>query len=137
MFTAGFRGVVLLVFMVAAVFVVAGSSRVSANVQNVYQVPYPPPPGYDPCQPSGDSNIVQCPGYLSQDPSGCVVLVVTVSSYLGLLSTQYYTLHNLPSSYTINTWVMVTGQLYQGYNYAPSGAACPGNYINVTSMTPL
>jgi len=31
--------------------------------------------------------------------------------------------------------VTVTGQLYQGLNYSPSGAACPGNYINVTTIT--
>ena len=136
MLRAAYQGIMLLVLLTAGVVLIA-ASPVSAHVQNAYQIPYPPYPpypGYDPCQPSGDSNTVQCPGYLYQDASGCILLAVTVSSYYGLLSNQYYTLHNLPSSYTINTWVTVTGQLYQGYNYAPNGAACPGNYINVTSI---
>ena len=130
---AAYREVTSLAFAIAVVFVVAGGSLVSAGVQNVYQIPYPYPPA-NACQPSGDNNIVQCSGYLYQDVSGCTMLVVTVSSPYGILSNQYYTLHNLPSSYTIGAWVTVTGQLYQGSNYAPNGAACPGNYINVTSM---
>lgn len=101
----------------------------------------PPYPGYfngnyyTTCLSIGDGSTVQCSGYIYQDPSGCVELALTVSSYYGLLSNQYYTLHNLPSSYTIGMWVTVTGELYQGYNYASNGAACPGNYINVTSIT--
>ena len=66
--------VMLLVFVIAAVVVIVGSSPVSADVQNAYQIPYqnwncypnsyycnypgyPPYPGYfngnyyDPCQP--------------------------------------------------------------------------------------
>ena len=125
----------LLILVIAAV-VVAGCSPVSADVQTAYRIPYQYP-GYPPanvCQPSDGSNTVLCSGYLYQDASGCIMLVVTVSSPYGILSNQYYTLHNLPSPYTIGAWVTVTGQLYQGSNYAPNGAACPGNYINVTSM---
>lgn len=154
---ASYRVAMPLVFVIVAVLLMAGSSSVSADIQNGYQIPYqnwncypnsyycnypgyPPYPGYfngnyyTTCQSSND-NTVQCFGYLYQDPSGCVELAITVSSAYGLLSNQYYTLHNLPSSYTIGAWATVTGQLYQGYNYAPNGAACPGNYINVTSIS--
>ncbi len=155
MLRACYRGVILLVFVIAAAVVIVGSSPVLADP---HQIPYqngncypngyycnypgyPPYPGnfngsyYTACLSIGDSNTVQCSGYLYEAPNGCIVLALTVSSPIGLLSSQYYTLHNLPSSATIGTWVTVTGQLYQGYNYAPTGAACPGNYINVTSIT--
>jgi hypothetical protein len=149
---ARYQGIMLLIFLIAAVVLIAGGP-VSAHVDDYYQIPsqycgpnpyycnYPgyPYPGYfngnyyTTCR-SGDNNTIQCSGYLYQDPSGCIELMLTVSSAYGLLANQYYTLHNLPSSYTIGAWVTVTGQLYQGYNYAPNGAACPGNYINVTSI---
>jgi len=88
------------------------------------------------CQLSGYDNTTQCAGYLYQDPVGCVEVVIPVYSPVGFLSYQYYTLHNLPASYPpIGAWVIVTGQLSQGYNVAPNGAACPGNYINVTSIS--
>jgi len=141
----------LLILATAALSLIAGP--VSAYVKDGYQIPfqycdpnsyycsYPgsPYPGYfngnyySTCL-SGDNNAIQCSGYLYQDPNGCTELALTVSSPYGLTSSQYYTLHNLPSSYTVGAWVTVTGQLYQGYNYAPNGAACPGNYINVTSI---
>ena len=128
-----YRGVILLVFAMSAIaFVAANSDLVSAEFQSDY---YQIGDYYTPCQLVGNDNTIQCSGYLYQDPSGCIELAAAVSSYSGLLSYQYYTLHNLPSSYTIGAWATVTGQLYQGYNYAPNGAACPGNYINVTSIS--
>ena len=81
-------------------------------------------------------NLTQCSGNLLQSPNGCVVLGFLVQSSIGLISTQYYTLQDLPSSYPpIGSWVIVTGQLNQGTNFSPNGAACPGNYIIVTSIT--
>jgi hypothetical protein len=98
--------------------------------------------GYYACQSTGNSNIVQCSGQLYQDSNGCIELVVPVINWVndpGSIVTaaiQYYTLHNLPSLYpAVGSWVTVTGQLYSGYNFSSSGAACPGNYINVTSIT--
>ena len=93
---------------------------------------------YTTCQ-QGPGNSIQCSGRLLQSPSGCIVLGFHVSNFANAniitTATQYYTLHNLPSSYPpIGSWVTVTGQLYSGYNFSPSGAACPGNYINVTSI---
>ena len=86
------------------------------------------------CQAS--SGQVQCVGYLYQDPNSCVELVIPVYSVYGVVSYQYYTLQNLPASYpAIGTWVSVTGQLFQGSNVSPTGAACPGNYINVSSIS--
>jgi hypothetical protein len=109
----------------------------------------PPPyysyPGYDingnfnsPCRSTGSNNTVQCSGYIGQNQNGCLVLVIPIRNpyYLESLVFQYYTLHNLPSSYpSTGTWVTVNGQLYQGYNTSSTGAACPGNYINVTSIS--
>lgn len=97
---------------------------------------------YNYCQSPGINsllynNTVQCVGYLDQDSSGCVELVIPVYSPYGMLSYQYYTLQNLPASYPpIGTWVAVTGQLQKGSNVSPNGAACPGNYITLTSITP-
>ena len=90
---------------------------------------------YTTCQPL-PGNLIQCSGNLLQNGNGCVVLGFLVSSSIRMTATQYYTLQNLPSSYPpVGSWVIVTGQLYQGPNSSPSGAACPGNYINVTSIT--
>jgi len=86
------------------------------------------------CLP-GPGNWIQCSGRLLQSPRGCIILGFIASSG-DTNATQYYTLHNLPSTYpSLGSWVTVTGQLYQGYNYSPIGAPCPGNYINVTSIT--
>ena len=88
------------------------------------------------CPSPGNNNQVECVGYLYQDPNSCVVLVIPVYSSVGLLSYQYYTLQQLPSSYpSIGTWVSVAGQLNQGNNFSSTGAACPGNYINVATIT--
>src|SRR5208282_4363306 len=90
------------------------------------------------CGLTGNNGTVQCVGYLYQSPNanGCVELVTSVYSAYGISSYQYYTLQKLPSSYpAIGTWVSVTGQLYQGSNVSPTGAACPGNYINVISIS--
>jgi hypothetical protein len=96
---------------------------------------------YTTCQ-QGSGNWIQCSGNLLQSPTGCVILGFLVGNWVNdptnivTTATQYYTLHNLPSSYPpAGSWVTVSGQLYQGSNFSPSGAACPGNYINVTSIT--
>jgi len=96
---------------------------------------------YNYCQSPGINSLlynstVQCVGYLSQDTNGCVELVIPVYSRYGFLTYVYYTLQNLPTSYpAIGTWVGVRGQLLKGNNVSPNGAACPGNYINVASIS--
>jgi len=100
--------------------------------------------GYDsygnfvpPCQPSGSNNTVSCQGFLYQAPSGCTELVVPIQNAYIQESTsyQFYTLHNLPSNTPSGgTWISVSGQIFQGSNTASNGAACPGNYINVSSL---
>jgi hypothetical protein len=98
-----------------------------------------PAPGYSNlCQSLGVNSKVQCSGYIYRDASGCVELAIPFVSpdYLETVAYQYYTLRNLPSSFASSGWVTVTGQLYQGYNMAPNGASCPGNYIIVNSISP-
>lgn len=126
-----------------------GSSAYSQNCSyygcSYQQPPYYTYPGYDvngnfnpPCKFTSSDNTVQCRGYLDQNQNGCLVLVIPISNpyILESLVFQYYTLHNLPSSLpAMGTLVTVTGQLYAGYNTSSSGAACPGNYINVTSIS--
>ena len=107
-----------------------------------YRYYYSPYQGYYPgyntnynvCRTVG-SDTVQCSGYFNQDSNGCVELAIPID--YGDFDTfyQYYTLHNLYSSYPPGSWVTVTGQMYQGYNSSPSGAACPSTYINVISMS--
>jgi len=95
---------------------------------------------YNTCQSSGPNSEAKCYGYLEEGSGGCVVLAVPLidpynsSPYIVY---QYYTLHNLPSSYLPSgAWVTVTGQLYQGYTTSATSAACPNNnVINVTSIT--
>jgi hypothetical protein len=103
-----------------------------------------PNPGYSyyQCQSAAYGYTVQCSGYLYQDASGCIELEIPVTNWVNnpytvvTTAMQYYTLHNLPSSIPpIGSWVTVTGQLYQGYNTGPNGAACPGNYINIITIT--
>jgi len=94
---------------------------------------------YTTCLPV-PGNLTQCSGNLIINPNGCVLLGFLVGNGFGnnivTTATQYYTLQNLPSSYPpIGSWVTVTGQLHQGPNTGPTGAACPGNYITVTSIT--
>lgn len=91
-----------------------------------------------PCQAnSASSNAVSCQGFFYQASNGCTVLVIPVwnpaiqESYVY----QYYTLQNLTTTYPNWTWVTVNGQLYQGSNTSSSGAACPGNYITVNSIS--
>jgi hypothetical protein len=120
---------------------------------NCYQNPYCSYPGnfngnypgnyngnyYTTCQRTGNTYTVQCSGYLYQPPNGCVVLAIPIENGYWFESRvyQYYSLQNLPSSYTPSwRWVTVTGQLYQGYNMASNGASCPGNYIIVNSISP-
>lgn len=89
------------------------------------------------CQ-SGSNGVSQCSGYLHQDQNGCVELSVPLySPYNTAQVYQYYTLYNLPSSYPpVGSWVTVTGQLYSGSSPGfPYGTSCPGNYINVSSIT--
>ena len=84
----------------------------------------------------GYSNNVQCTGYIYEAPNGCVELVIQiVNPYSYTSAQQYYTLHNLSSTPPSGTLVTVQGQMYQGYNTSSIGAACPGNYINVSSIT--
>ncbi len=86
------------------------------------------------CQSIGN-NTTQCSGYLYQDKNGCVELVIPIGSPVAQPSYQFYTLQDLPSSHpAFGSWVTVTGQVYRGSNTGPNGAACPGNYIVVTSI---
>jgi hypothetical protein len=94
---------------------------------------------YPPCQTSGYGNTVACSGYLFQAQNGCTVLVIPIANpgwYSGSFVYQYYTLRNLPSNIPANgSWVTISGQLYQEANTSSTGASCPGNYINVTSIS--
>ena len=124
----------------------------SYNTYNPYSPPNPWYPGYyngayygyyngnffPPCQTTGSSSAVTCSGYIFQAQNGCTVLVIPVANpyYAESLAYQYYTLHNLPSSAPSNgSWVSVSGQLFQGANTSSNGASCPGNYINVSSIS--
>jgi hypothetical protein len=148
---ARYRGIILLTFILAAAIAVGGnSSPVSAafhNYQygNCYQNPYCYSPGnyngnyYTTCQSTGNSNTVQCSGYLYQPSNGCIELAIPIDNGYWFESQvyQYYTLQHLPASYSPSWgWVTVTGQIFQGYNMAPNGALCPGNYIIVNSISP-
>lgn len=99
---------------------------------------YSGPPGYTfnpPCQLIGN-NMYQCSGWLYQDGSGCIDVIIPVTDRFGYQVYEYYALHNLPSSRPpIGSWVTITGQAYQGYTTGPNGAACLNNYINVASIT--
>lgn len=91
---------------------------------------------YNLCQSQGPGSSTQCAGYLYQDQNGCVELVIPVYSPYAQPVYQFYTLQDFPSSHPpFGTWVTVTGQVYQGYNSGPYGVACPGNYLNVTSIS--
>jgi len=90
------------------------------------------------CQSTGSNNLSQCSGYMHQDQNGCVELSVPLySPYNTAQIYQYYTLYNLPASYPpLGSWVTVTGQVYAGSSPGfPYGATCPGNSINVTSIS--
>jgi len=88
------------------------------------------------CNGSGYSNYVQCTGYIYQAANGCVELVVqVVNPYSYTSALQYYTLHNLSTTPPSGTLVTVSGQMYRGYNTSSLGASCPGNYINVSSIS--
>ena len=92
---------------------------------------------YPPCQTSANNNVT-CSGYIFQAQNGCTVLVIPIANafYSESYSYQYYTLHNLPSNAPSNgSWITVSGQLYQGSNTSSNGASCPGNYINVSSVS--
>ncbi|MGO9644129.1 MAG: hypothetical protein ACLPY5_05215 [Candidatus Bathyarchaeia archaeon] len=92
------------------------------------------------CQSTGQ-NTIQCSGYLYESSNGCLELQVPVANSVNNVmtsATQFYTLHNLPSALnpsnpSIGSWVTVTGTLHQGANTSSNGAACPGNYFNLTS----
>lgn len=91
------------------------------------------------CQsPSGNST-VQCSGYLSEPGNGCIQLAIpyTNPDFLESTAYQFYTLRNAPSTLpSPGSWITVTGQLGQGFTVGLNGAACPGNYINVSSISP-
>ena len=124
----------------------------SYNTYNPYNPPNPWYPGYyngayygywngnfvPPCTSTGSNNTVTCSGYVFEAQNGCTVLVIPVANpyYAESIAYQYYTLHNLPSNAPANgSWTTVNGQLYQGSNVSSTGASCPGNYINVTSVS--
>jgi len=124
----------------------------SYNTYNPYNPPNPWNPGYyngayygywngnfiQPCQSSTNNNGVTCSGYIFQAQNGCTVLVIPIANaYISESYTfQYYTLHNVPSNAPPNgSWITVSGQLYSGPNTSSNGASCPGNYINVTSIS--
>jgi len=111
---------------------------------------YCPPPSatylynYNYCDISkisaSSNNTVRCYGYLSQDPNGCLELIVPMNNpyYYAQESPtyEYYSLHNLPSQYpSPGSWVTVTGQAYWGPTTNPGSASCPVNYINITSIS--
>ena len=128
------RNYLWLTVVVLVVLTCLGISQVSA--QWYYNGNY-----YTTCLP-GPGSSIQCSGNLLRNPNGCTVLGFLVGNWVNdptiivPTATQYYTLQNLPSSIPpIGSWVTVTGYLYQGPNHSPTGASCPGNYINVTSIT--
>lgn len=100
--------------------------------------PNPAPPGYYNwgCYTTGAGpNIYQCSGYVYKDANGCIDLLVPIDDGYTTQAQLYFNLHNLPSSYpSVGSWVTVTGQMYQGPSTGPYGGACPGSYINVTSI---
>ena len=92
---------------------------------------------YNYCQSPGNNSTMQCVGYLYQNQNGCTELAIPIFSPYGFLSYQYYTLQGLmPTSIPPGTWVIATGQMHLGYNTASNGAACPGNYLSVSSISP-
>jgi hypothetical protein len=101
---------------------------------------YSTPPAYasisDLCKTTNST--VQCSGYLSQPSSACTELAIPYFNPEILESTAYLylTLYNLPSNHPPGgAWVTVTGELNQGYSPGSYGAVCPGNYINVSSIS--
>jgi hypothetical protein len=89
----------------------------------------------------GSNNTTTCSGYLYLNQNGCSELVIPINGPYSQQVYQYYTLTNMPSSsaHTSGAWVTVTGQLsvnQSGAQVSPNGAACPGNSINVSSMSP-
>ena len=92
-----------------------------------------------PCQSTNQSNTVRCSGYLSEPGDGCTVLAIPYWNPDLLESTayQYYTLRNVTSSLpSPGSWITVIGQVGVGYTPGSNGASCPGNYVNVNSVTP-
>jgi len=90
------------------------------------------------CNSASGNNTVQCSGILSEPTNGCVELAIPYTNPDLLESTayQWYTLRNLPSTLpSAGTWVTVKGQLFQGFTQGTNGAACSGNYINVSSIS--
>jgi hypothetical protein len=139
--------------MVTSVTTTSTTSTTTTTAQFGYGYAYNPNCGYYGCYPnpsytfngnyyttcqSTGSNQVQCSGFEIRNSNGCILLAVPVYNGYAFESQvyQYYTLRNLPSSYPpMGSWVTVTGQLYQGYNAAPNSGSCPGNYINVASIS--
>ena len=90
------------------------------------------------CQSTNQSNTVQCSGYLSEPGDGCTQLAIPYWN-TDVMESQgyvYYALKNATSLPSPGSWITVTGQLGQGFTPGLNGAACPGNYINVSSVTP-
>jgi hypothetical protein len=100
----------------------------------------PPPLGAygNLCQSTGQNDTVKCSGYLSEPDDGCVQLAIPFTNPDLLESTayQFYTLRNAPSNLPpAGSWITVTGTLGQGYTPGLNGAACPGNYVSVSSVS--
>jgi len=100
----------------------------------------PPPLGAygNMCQSTNQTNTVQCSGYLDEPNNGCVELAIPYWN-TDLMDSQgyvFYSLRNATSLPSAGDWITVTGQLGQGYTPGSNGAACPGNYINVSSVGP-
>lgn len=91
------------------------------------------------CQSTGQNGAVQCSGYLSEPADGCTAIAIPYTNpyLLESVAYQYYTLRNVTATLPVaGSWVTVTGVLGQGYTPGLNGAACPGNYINVNSVSP-
>jgi hypothetical protein len=90
------------------------------------------------CQPVGENDTMKCSGYISEPANGCIALAIPYTNPALLESTayQFYTLRNMPANSPAGgSWVTVTGTLGQGYTPGLNGAACPGNYISVSSIS--
>ena len=90
------------------------------------------------CQATGQNDMVNCSGYLSEPDDGCIQLAIPYANpyLLESIAYQFYTLRNVPPTLPpAGSWVTVTGEPGQGYTPGSSGAACPANYINVSTVS--
>jgi len=90
------------------------------------------------CQATGQNDTVNCSGYLSEPDDGCIQLAIPYANpyLLESIAYQFYTLRNAPSALPpAGSWVIVTGELGQGYTPGSNGAACPADYIIVSTVS--